>query len=322
MKKILFMLFLSAFVYGSRSFNWNIDNDIFLTDRFYTSGVEFEIELEDENIYNLDGEKIDDTYEDKKVQYTIRRYVGQKIYSPSEIEWGLEDIDKYERPYAGLFYGGYRREKYIDDGSYWKYDFLIGMTGDGSFGELYQKNYHKLIGSPDPLGWDSQIDESFVFDFSVDYSPGVNIVYEGNDYYRGDCRYILNAKVGTLYIGGSSGVRLRFGRLLGDFDPNKARFQKNIEKTFYGLKEYFLYADVKIRVSLFDVTYQGGLVENHSPFTVNIEPLVLEERLGVMAFWDRFVIEYALTMQSTEVESEPWKPVWHAYHSLNFRFYY
>lgn len=322
MKKILFMIFLSGIVYGNRSFNWNIDNDIFLTDKFYTSGVEFEIELHDETIYNEAGEEVSLDYEGNKVQYSIRRYAGQKLFTPSEIEWTLDEIDKYERPYAGLLYGGYKREKYIDDGSYWKYNFLFGMTGDGSFGELYQKNYHEVIGSPEPLGWDSQIDESFVFLYSIDYSPWTRILYEGDDYIRGDYRYIVNASIGTLRIGGSGGVLFRFGRLLGDFEPGKAEFQKKIPKSLYGLKEYYIYANAMLKLNIHDTTYQGGLFENHSPFTVNIEPFVLEEKLGAMATWDEFSVDYALTMQSTEVEGEAWKPVWHAYHSLNFRFYY
>ena len=322
MKKILFMIFLSGIAYGSRSFNWNVDNDIFLTDKFYTSGVEFEIELNDETIYNEAGEEVDLDYEGKKVQYSIRRYAGQKIYTPSEIEWTLDEIDKYERPYAGLLYGGYKREKYIDDSSYWKYNFIFGMTGDGSFGELYQKNYHEVIGSPEPLGWDSQIDESLVLLYSVDYSPWNRILYEGEDYIRGDYRYILNASIGTLRIGGSGGVLFRFGRILGDFEPRKAEFQKKIPKSLYGLREYYLYANAMVKLNIHDTTYQGGLFENHSPFTVNIEPFVLEEKFGATAMWDNFSVNYGLVMQSTEVEGEAWKPIWHAYHSLSFKFYY
>jgi hypothetical protein len=109
---------------------------------------------------------------------------------------------------------------------------------------------------------------------------------------------------------------------LGDFAPGKAEFQKEIPKLPYGLKEYYIYFSPAIKINIHDTTYQGGLFENHSPFTVNIEPLVFEERFGIEAVWDDIAIEYAITMQSTEVEGESWRPFWHSYHSLNFKFYY
>jgi|GEM_PF-2776566 len=322
MKRNLIYLFILVIynVYGQRSLNLKIDNDIFFSDQFYTSGIELELETRDSNFYNVEKELADDN-EKNRLQYVTRRFIGQKLYTPSNIRLTLEEKEKYERPYAGFLYAGYSMEKYSSNSNYIIHSYTIGATGDISLGEFYQKEYHELIGSPEPQGWDMQIEDKFIFQYNLEYSPKNHLLFS-DDKFSSDYRNIFKVNLGNLQLGGSLGFLIRYGNILSDFSSKKTNFEKSPTENFLNLKEYYIFFNGNIKTTLHDTTYEGTLISNHSPLTVDINPIVLEERLGIILTWEHFLFEYILNVQSTEVKNEKWRLDWHLYHSFNFKYLY
>lgn len=322
MKKKLFYLFMfiTYNIYSQRSINLKIDNDIFFSDKFYTSGIELELEARDSNFYNAKKELADDN-EINRLQYVTRRFLGQKLYTPSNIRWTLEEKEKYERPYAGFLYAGYAIEKYNENSQYIIHSYTIGATGDISLGEFYQKEYHELIGSPEPQGWDMQIEDKFIFQYQLEYSPKNYILFHENNITR-DYRNIFKVDLGNLRLGGSIEFLIRYGNILSDFSSRKTNFARIPDQNFLNLKEYFVFFKGRIKATFHDTTYEGGLISRKSPITVDINPIVLEEELGFCLSWEDFIFEYILNIQSTETKNDSFKLDWHMYHSFNFKYLY
>lgn len=322
MKKSLLILLgaLSASIYSQDLFNLNLDNDGGYSDKYYSNGMEIELEFRDENIYN-ENRKAVDSREAGSKQYVKRYNFGQKLYTPSNIKWTTDEVDKYERPYCGLLYIGFAQEIYDSDGSYITHDYKIGITGKGSFGEMYQSEYHDLIGSPQPMGWDLQIDEGVYFQYTLGYYPQNIILYKKKDK-RMDFRYGSDLDLGNLYIKGNVNIKARYGRILGDFESGKARFGKKPEKKLLNMEEYYLYGRSILKGIAYDMTYEGGLINNDSPYTVEIYPIALEQNFGFVLAWERFTLEYKFTLLSSESKKEDWMVDSHMYNTLNFRFGY
>ncbi|KLV05392.1 hypothetical protein ABT56_11795 [Photobacterium aquae] len=168
---VLFVPCVSAFNAGS--FAFSIDNDgIVGTDQNYTNGVFFEynsastLSLENDApipfAYIANWLPLD---ENRSKNWNLR--LGQQMWTPEDIE--ANSPPDGERPYAGLLFleGGIRQFSPL---SVDKYNLMIGTVGPNAFAEDTQKFIHSIIGSDDPMGWDTQIDNQLVF----------NLGYEGH----------------------------------------------------------------------------------------------------------------------------------------------
>lgn len=137
---------LSAPAMGA-SVSLSIDNDGALgTDREYTSGLFLKWSSNPATIgYSLE--------------------IGSQIWTPTDIEWTTPRPN--ERPYAGLLYvqgSVYHQTDY----SAYKANLMLGAVGPDSHAEGAQSIVHDIVGSPDPKGWDYQIDNQPVYQASVE----------------------------------------------------------------------------------------------------------------------------------------------------------
>lgn len=320
MKKLLFIILsLSLFAY-EKSFNFNLDNDAPFTDKYYSNGIEFELEVRDPKIYDKD--KIEtDLWQEGSYKRVKKFIFGQKIYTPSDIRLGIDKVEEYERPYAGWLYFGYANEKYFEVGSLIKHNFYVGITGNDSFSEMYQREYHDLIGSPNPQGWNLQIDEGLGFQYTFEYSPKNIILYEDKEN-KSDFRYGTKINIGTMFINGDINLLLRYGRIASDFESKKIDTLLEKEKGFLNMKEYYLYLMSKGKIIVHDTTFEGGIDKNRSPHVVEVNPFVLEQNTGFVMSWDKFSLEYKLSILSSEIKDEKWSLASHLYNSLNFKYFY
>ena len=93
MKRCLFLIFVVVFeIFGENTFEFYHDNDLFITDEDYTSGVEFKYKQELDEGGNYNGFSF-----------------GQKFYTPSNIT--ENEAKDYDRPYAAWLYLGIEKEK-------------------------------------------------------------------------------------------------------------------------------------------------------------------------------------------------------------------
>ena len=90
--------------------------------------------------------------------------IGQTIMTPDDIE--IEDPPEGDLPYAGLlFFNDAYVERYA--GGYAdRISATIGIIGEYSFAEEMQTTVHDLTNGDEPEGWDTQLEDEIVFQFS------------------------------------------------------------------------------------------------------------------------------------------------------------
>lgn len=124
------------------SLSLSVDNDGVLgTDREYTSGLFAR--------WSSDPSTIG---------YSVE--IGSQMWTPSDIEWTTPHPN--ERAYAGLLYLQGRVYHQNDTNAY-KGSLMVGTVGPDSYAEDAQSIVHAVVGSPDPMGWDYQINNQFVY---------------------------------------------------------------------------------------------------------------------------------------------------------------
>ena len=137
---------------------FTIENDMFGggTDKNYTSGARltwFDLGAEPPFL----AEVLDSLVPSFRVNDTTSVYysVGQNLYTPEDIR--APSPDPLDRPYAAFLYGsaGFTSitDNHIDD-----LELTLGVVGPLAFGEQTQKQVHEWVGSPEPQGWDFQLE--------------------------------------------------------------------------------------------------------------------------------------------------------------------
>ncbi|CZF82155.1 hypothetical protein GCE9029_03057 [Grimontia celer] len=138
----IFALPLLSATTQAATVSFSIDNDGALgTDRDYTSGL-FLRWSSDPGV----------------IGYSLE--IGSQMWTPSDIE--LTTPQPNERPYAGLVYGMGRVYHQTDINAF-KGSLMLGMVGPDSNSDSAQSVVHEIVGSPDPKGWEYQIDNEFVY---------------------------------------------------------------------------------------------------------------------------------------------------------------
>ena len=151
-----------------RAITW--DNDAFAgTDNGYSAGLFYSwfdtVENNKPTIGWLASTMAWSLSDDSKPVITVNaKTIGLTMMTPEDIE--LEDPPEGDLPYTGmLFYSETFLERY-KQGYADKISATIGIVGEYSFAEETQTELHKIIGSDEPEGWDTQTDNEIVFQFT------------------------------------------------------------------------------------------------------------------------------------------------------------
>lgn len=301
MKKILTFLILVCNIFGLQSASFTLDNDMFMSDKWYTNGL----------FFTMDNYFFEDEY-NKKETYVL----GEEIFTPTK--YNSEFMELYDRPFAGLLYFGKINEKYYPEGAYSKEGILFEMTGKPALADIVQKTYHKLLFFRTPRGWYSQIENIY----GLAYVREDSKVYKKWNFDNGlslSFRPITELHLGNVMLYGSANLLFNYGRLENTYEFGKDKADK---KTLFNMNEYYLSFQSGFTLKGHDSTIEGDIFKNESTLTFDIYPLVLQNRLGLYMRWEKFSFRYDFTMISSEVKNMVWSDPSHRYHSLKFNFYY
>lgn len=167
---VIFNLLTSTKLYADTDIiTITYDNDIFIgNDSGYTNGIFISTyDLEDQNNKpspTLLVKPLTWSLFDKNYGFTVNAYTfGQIMMTPHDIE--LDTPPENDLPYTGLLFVNTTflniHESYAD-----KIGTTLGVVGPLSGAEEVQKWVHKLIGSDEPRGWDTETKNELVFQFS------------------------------------------------------------------------------------------------------------------------------------------------------------
>lgn len=226
-----------------------------------------------------------------------------QMYTPDDIgtPWLIED----DRPYAGLLLGGVSLfdEKLHDS---WRearsFNLDAGVVGPASGAEAIQREFHGLINTDKPLGWDHQLDNE----------PVINLAYQhawigksSLDGYEVEYGPRVGFSLGNLYTYASTGLGLRFGqnldRSLGI--PAIAPAQGGWASFRPGQNfSWYAFASLEGRYMAHNLLLDGNTFEDsHS---VDREEWVGDALAGFALTWDLWQLSYTHAWRTDEFASQ------------------
>ena len=236
------------------------------------------------------------SYSDR--QYNHSYTVAHLIQTPSDFESPalIED----DLPYVSLAAWQAKVGSYSDHTKD-NISLLLGMVGPITYGEEMQKAIHSMIGSPDPMGWDHQIDNEFVFQIKADRMWRVyETAFESTEF---DVLTGVVGAVGNYRSEAGSGIGIRWGQQLrqnfssASVFPN-AKFN-NISMSPHG---WYLFANTSTHYVLNDIFIDGNTFsDSHSAELTHFQ---LSMSIGVMVNFYNWNLAYSMLYQSDEFEDQ------------------
>lgn len=209
---------VTAQEYNSGSISFNIDNDGLLgSDRGYSNGIFFKYHSDSVvNLENFSPIAIQKVAKLLPLQQNTDKgwgvSLGQQIWTPDDISSKIELEN--DRPYAGLLFVKALVFESSDNMAN-KYSFMFGLVGSNALAEESQKAIHSLIGSKKPMGWQRQIENQKVYNFSYETQA---LLLREQVWNKQDCdvSFIGRVNIGNFQNEIAVGGAIRWGRVLNE----------------------------------------------------------------------------------------------------------
>lgn len=225
--------------------------------------------------------------------------IEQLGFTPTKI--GLPAINPADRPYAGLLYANfYRISSNLKRGLRIRSSLKIGVMGPASGMEQLQKFVHRVIGDTEPVGWETQIGNSLMLDytFKITQELPINLSYL-------EVNAAADAELGSIFNLLGVGMEFKLG-LLNNFDLHSNPHSRvaNLNMLSRTERKFQLYAFLQPRVSyvIYDGTVSGGLIPlQESPHTLArsvSESVLLFLSYGLTAQYKNFMFRYRRVLRS------------------------
>ncbi|MBI4985919.1 MAG: lipid A deacylase LpxR family protein [Rhodocyclales bacterium] len=187
-----------------------VENDMLArTDRYYTNGIKVGLGLPLEAV-QLPAEWVLDRLAPDGDDVHLGLFVGQNLYTPQSITVGA--LQPGDRPWAAWLYAGgvaqRVRGKRMDT-----VEVDLGVVGPAALGRQVQSSWHRLIGSPQPVGWHHQLPSEPAF--AVSYLQKRRI--DGNGF---DVVPHAGVALGTVMTLARIGGIVRLGQHMSGFGPD------------------------------------------------------------------------------------------------------
>ncbi len=148
---------------------------------------------------------------------------GHQIFTPENLNLAIPDPT--DRPYAGYVFGGvYWQRERNDSLDHLQLD--LGLVGPSAKGKQLQSSVHNTFAGDDPQGWDSQIEDTFTYQFTYRKKWRIDLNEPGDGPREGlaalDWQLLpqVGFGLGNVYRQAEAGVTLRFGQQMSDdFGP-------------------------------------------------------------------------------------------------------
>ncbi|MBA3663713.1 MAG: lipid A deacylase LpxR family protein [Bacteroidetes bacterium] len=275
-------------VKNNRYYSFIYENDFFsATDRYYTQGVISELILPvikkspfSKTLIRLN----------KNVQNYYGLHFEQDCFTPISIRF--DTLNRLERPFTGTFAVGHFLSS-IDPVKKQRLNTQldIGIIGPCAKCEEEQKGIHKGLDNIAPLGWENQLSQDIVLNYSASYEKAI--------FSKEFIELIGSADVrgGTLYddLGGS--LHLRFGKMNSYF--KQLGIIKNAQVNKFQL---FFTVKAKEKWVGYNATLQGGPFSSsiHEITAKNVSRAVFSSYFSVVLAYKRISLEYARTYITKE----------------------
>lgn len=132
-----------------------VENDMLArTDHYYTNGIKFGVGAPFDLLQHPAADMLRQLAPQTKERTHVGLFLGQNLYTPKSIKVAAPQPN--DRPWAAWLYIGGVAQR-AKDGRLDTVEIDLGMVGPAAQGEAVQKNWHRLIDSPQPMGWSNQL---------------------------------------------------------------------------------------------------------------------------------------------------------------------
>ena len=260
-----------------------VENDMLArTDRYYTNGIKFGGGMPLDLIQGPAAGLLRDLAPASEGKVHLGLFLGQNLYTPRSIT--RSDAQPDDRPWAAwLYLGGVAqrtRGNRLDT-----VELDLGMIGPAALGRQVQSGWHRLIGSPQPRGWQHQLRNEPAFLVSW-------LVKSRHEIGRGGGLELEaiphgGATLGTVMTLARGGGMLRLGRNMTGFGPDTIEpcgallhnMRREVDVGRNGSFEWYLFAGLDQRLVAHNVFLDGSLLR-HGP-SVRRRPHVYDTSIGL-----------------------------------------
>ncbi|HIF9516126.1 TPA: lipid A deacylase LpxR family protein [Photobacterium damselae] len=291
--------------FNSSTWSVSIDNDGILgTDENYSNGLFLEYHSERVNNlalsspwpYRIAGQLFSSDVE-QTLSWNWR--IGQQMWTPSDIESQQPVIN--ERPYAGLLFVDLGINRYQPNLTQ-KYQLRLGTVGPRALAKHTQKTIHDWIGSDKPNGWNNQIKNQWIANFSYQQH---NTLYSSpiSDFLHSqwDVASLARASIGNDQSDLAAGISLRWGqdltKSLGAIGFTPGEFV-DVSALSASRSGYFFFTGIEGRYKFNDITIEGKRPDETYP--AHLEPWQASVVLGGVFYRPTWGITLSLATHTKE----------------------
>lgn len=270
--------------YKNSEFSLTSENDVYLlgdNDKYYSNGIITHYRWVSKESQSDSIKKIFDIE------------LSQKFYTPQDLN--LTKIKNYDRPYAGLLYGGFSISKFKGKNKRSMVGLEIGVVGRGSGAQGFQEWYHDAFGFPKPQGWKFQIPNEFVFNLRSEFNSQ-KVIKPG----RFDLISSSEFSLGTAFSHGIQRLDLRLGNLqpLRNSSFKNAMIGAGSENT---PRHNYFFLGYGLQYVLHNITISGSIWNNDAIHTETATPWVNHIRFGWVSNSDKATFKITYNGSSPEV---------------------
>lgn len=213
--------------------------------------------------------------------------VGQAMVTPEDIT--LDEPQANDLPYSGFLFVN---DAYlaIDTRRADLLSTTLGIVGPSSGAEPVQRWIHRLTGSDEPKGWDSQLKDEVVFKFLR--ARLWRAWASRND--RVDLLLTGEAGLGTLDSAVSGGLMLRYGEGLTQSFAVPLLSHSKISSPVAVRGGWYVYVGLTAR-RLFNQIFTDGNTFHDSPPSVDVDKNQLGATAGFTYSWQRLSLTLAVS---------------------------
>ncbi len=282
-----------------------IENDmLFNTDSYYTSGQA--LSYTNKNFKKTPTQLLLNLIIKKDVDITGIGF-QQRIYTPYSIE--QPNLIDNDRPYSAyILLTNYSVFINVKHKIILSNELGIGVMGPAALGEQSQSFIHKLIDSPAPIGWENQLNNAFLIDYTFRLEKSFFNGFVAEHFIP-----YLETRIGTLTDNVKLGMKLRFG------NKNKSVLdhanKRSIERKLSW--EWILGANLK--GVFYDATLEGGLFNKDESLPLPKQDIIEQQyqlRMGINIYYKCFSFRYMINYNSKNFANS----ITHKYGSANFGF--
>ncbi|MDG1331337.1 MAG: lipid A deacylase LpxR family protein [Crocinitomicaceae bacterium] len=262
------------------------DNDLFVgTDRFYTQGIGIDVFS-----YNLRRNPLNKLLFRLRNSDRDRFGIEFRTHGCTPTTILSDSVLVGDRPFAGVFSVGIVRSSHqVERRLRLVSKFELGMIGPAALGEEIQTGIHRLTGDDLPLGWQHQIKNSPIINYSTRLELGTGLFVPRYFY----SSVFGQAKIGTFQTNLSAGVEFSVGPKNTSYSERKHRY------------ELYAYSRSEATLVGYDASLMGGIVNRYGyylPYS-EINPFVFRQHVGVVFGAPHFSLAFNLAFTSREIKA-------------------